>query len=96
MKYFFIAMIIIGILFLVEAYPYKKYNSKLFFKCIFCFHYFKVISKEYKPKDKKHKFYNFIENFLYYFKFFILILMYLLLYFGIFGLCFLIIYDIIY
>lgn len=92
MQYLFIAMILIAIVLLTEAYPYKKYRFKLFLKLIFCFYYFKVISKEYKPKDKKHKFYNFIENFLYCFKFFILILMYLLLYFGIFGLCFLLIY----
>lgn len=88
MKYFFIAMIILAIALLVEAYPYKKYRFKLFLKFIFCFYYYKLISKEYKPKDKNHKLYNFIENFIYCFKFLLLTLIYLLLYCGIFGLFF--------
>ncbi|MBZ7991492.1 MULTISPECIES: hypothetical protein [unclassified Campylobacter] len=87
MKLVFLAMIVVGFAFLCEAYPYKKFNAKLFFKCVFCFRYFKVISKEYKPKDKNHIYYNFIENFLYYFKFVILVLSYTLFYSGILLLC---------
>lgn len=88
MQYFFIAMILLAIALLVEAYPYKKFRFKLFLKFIFCFYYYKLIFKEYKPKDKNHKLYNFIENFIYYFKFLLLTIIYMLFYCGIFGLCF--------
>lgn len=98
MEYCFIVMIFIGIIFLCEPYSivYKKHKFKFFIKCIFCFYYFKIIRKEYKPKYNKSALYNFTEIFFYYLKIFYLIISYLFLYFGIMGLCFLVVHRMIF